>query len=460
MKKQKNPNNIILTILFLGVLMGALDIAIVGPALTPIKVYFGVTSREMTWVFTIYILMNLVGTPILAKASDVLGRKPIYITAIVLFSIGSIVVAIAPSLNIVILGRAIQGFGAGGIFPVASAVIGDTFPPEKRGRALGLIGAVFGIAFIIGPMIGGVLLMLGWQAIFLINLPIATVLLFLAIKYLPSSSPRKKAPFDWSGTAILSLMLGCFVFGVNRLDTGNIFQSLTSFYVYPYLTSALVLFIVLTWIERKSISPIVSPTLFKTKQLNITHLLAFGAGFCEVSLVYLPMLSISAFSVSPSVSSFMMIPSVLAMAVGAPTFGRLLDKYGSKIVITFGTAALTIGMLLLATFTSNWSMYFVSTIIIGFGLSALLGAPIRYILLNETDEEHRSSAQGLMTIFGSTGQLISAAVIGAVISSANNAVAGFSKAYLLISIFSLIMVFISFKLKNKRKELADVNSLK
>lgn len=449
MSKLKSPDNKVLLVLFLGVLMGALDIAIVGPALVPIKDFFGAESRDMTWVFSIYILMNLVGTPIIAKLSDMNGRKPMYIASILLFTAGSLVVASAPSLGMVILGRAIQGFGAGGIFPVASAVIGDTFPPEKRGRALGLIGAVFGIAFIVGPVVGGVLLMISWQAIFLINLPIAALLLYLAIKYLPSASPRKKVSFDWGGMIVLSIMLGSFVLGVNQLDTNTLLKSLASLQVFPYLLGAILLLFLLTIIEKRSANPIITPVLFGTRQLRISHILAFGAGFCEVSLVYLPMLAIASFSISPSASSFMLIPSVLALSVGAPTFGRMLDKIGSKKVINFGTACLTVGMLLLAAFVSNWTMFFVSTMIIGFGLSALLGAPIRYILLNETDEQHRGSAQGLMTIFTSTGQLISAAVIGAIIGSAKNPVAGFSTAYLIIGVFSLVLVLVSTRLKAK-----------
>ncbi|PKM84443.1 MAG: MFS transporter [Firmicutes bacterium HGW-Firmicutes-11] len=447
--KFRSPDNKVLLVLFLGVLMGALDIAIVGPALTPIKDYFGAASRDMTWVFSIYILMNLVGTPIIAKLSDMNGRKKMYIASILLFSAGSLVVASAPSLSIVILGRAIQGFGAGGIFPVASAVIGDMFPPEKRGRALGLIGAVFGIAFIVGPVVGGVLLMISWQAIFLVNLPIAVLLLYLAVKYIPSSSPRKKVPFDWAGMIVLSIMLGSFVFGVNQLDTTDLISSIVSTKVLPYLVASILLLFFLIAIEKRSVNPIITPILFGSRQLKISHTLAFGAGFCEVSLVYLPMLAVASFSISPSGSSFMLIPSVLALSVGAPTFGRLLDKIGSKKVINFGTACLTVGMLLLAAFVSNWTMFFISTVIVGFGLSALLGAPIRYILLNETNEQHRGSAQGLMTIFTSTGQLISAAVIGAIIGSATNPVAGFSTAYLIIGVFSLALVLVSTRLKPK-----------
>lgn len=136
--------NQILGLLFVGVLMAALDIAIVGPALPAIQRVFGVDERALSWVFSIYVLGNLVGTPTIAALSDRFGRRALYVVSLSGFALGSLLVAIAPSFPMLLLGRLVQGVSAGGVIPVASAVIGDTFPPERRGSALGLIGAVFG----------------------------------------------------------------------------------------------------------------------------------------------------------------------------------------------------------------------------------------------------------------------------------------------------------------------------
>lgn len=168
----------VLLLLFAGVLMAALDIAIVGPALPAIQAEFGVDSRQMAWVFNIYVLCSLISTPLMAKLSDRFGRRGVYILDVLLFMLGSLIVALARSYPVMIVGRAVQAAGAGGILPVAAAVIGDTFPAAKRGSALGLIGAVFGMAFLIGPVLAGFILKYAsWHWLFLINLPIGLLLI-------------------------------------------------------------------------------------------------------------------------------------------------------------------------------------------------------------------------------------------------------------------------------------------
>lgn len=178
--------NKLLLVLFLGVLMGALDIAIVAPALPSIQNFFKVGDRILAWTFSIYVLFNLISTPLMAKLSDTFGRRSIYTLDVSLFAMGSLIVALSPAnlFAMLLFGRALQGFGAGGIFPVASAVIGDTFPPEKRGGALGLIGAVFGLAFLVGPILGGIVLTVtGWQWLFIIIYPSPWLLLSWAGVY-------------------------------------------------------------------------------------------------------------------------------------------------------------------------------------------------------------------------------------------------------------------------------------
>ena len=281
--------NKILVVLFLGVLMGALDIAIVAPALPSIQKYFGIGERILAWTFTIYVLFNLIGTPLMAKLSDKFGRRSIYILDVVLFALGSILITLSPqkSFAVLLAGRALQGFGAGGIFPVASAVIGDTFPPEKRGGALGLIGAVFGLAFLIGPVLGGVILSITtWQWLFIINLPIALVVIVMGWRLLPSKGSGTQLRFDWAGLLVLSVLLASFTYSLNQIDTQNFFSSLVSVRVLPFLLLGLALTLVFPAIERKATDPIVNMSLFHSRQIRLSSVLSAGAGLGEFGLIF------------------------------------------------------------------------------------------------------------------------------------------------------------------------------
>ena len=444
--------NRLLLVLFIGVLMGALDIAIVGPALPTIRDYFNVDDRASAWIFTIYVLFNLVSTPLMAKLSDLYGRRSIYVLDVMIFAAGSLLVAAAPSFGVLIAGRAIQGLGAGGIFPVASAVIGDTFPPEKRGSALGLIGAVFGLAFIVGPIIGGVLLLAGWRWLFIINLPIAALVVAMGLRLLPTTRREGRLPFDWPGMLTLGVALASVAFAINQIDTKAFGASLASTRVWPLLLLAVALIAAFYAIEHRAADPIVRPHLLGNGQLRLANILSAGAGLGESGLVFIPALAIAAFGMKSSTASFMLMPVVLAMAVGSPTVGRLLDKLGSKTVILAGTALLALGMVLLSVFATNLALFILSGAVIGLGLSALLGAPMRYIVLNEAPAEDRGAAQGVLTVFTGVGQLISGALVGAVAASGGGGVQGYSSAYLVVAAVAVVLTLLAFGLKGRAAE--------
>lgn len=453
---ENKTRNRILLVLFFGVLMGALDIAIVGPAMPAIqRTYSGITERSLAWIFSAYVLFNLVGTPIMAKLSDLYGRRIIYIVDVSLFALGSLIVAFAPGFNFILLGRAVQGFGAGGIFPVASAVIGDTFPAEKRGTALGLIGAVFGLAFIVGPILAGVILSITtWHWLFLINLPIALLLILFSARLLPSVRTVDRAVFDWSGMIVLSLMLGAMTFGLNQIDTARFFASLISLDVLPYLAAAIALGLILVQVERRASNPILPAVLFGSRQLKLGYFLSAGAGVGESAIVFMPLLAVAALTgIQENQASFLLMPVVLAMAVGSPLVGRLLDRIGSKLVILTGLVILGVGVFLLSQFASSMFLFIVSGVLIGLGMSTLLGAPIRYITLNEVSAENRSTAQGAVTVFTSIGQLVGAALVGAVAASRGGGVEGYSTGFLVIAMLSVMMIAAAVGLKPRRDEL-------
>jgi len=459
MLQETKQRNQLLFLLFFGVLMGALDIAILGPALPSIRAEFRVDERNLAWMFSSYVLFQLVSTPLMAKLSDLYGRRWIYILDIALFGMGSLLVATSTSFTGVLIGRAIQGFGAGGIFPVASAVIGDTFPPEKRGSALGMIGAVFGVAFLIGPLLGGVILAIAnWHWLFLINLPIAGLIILFSLRLLPATRPATSRRLDVAGMILLALFLAALTFGLNQLDPSNLPDSLLTPSVGGVLALALVLLVTLIQVERRISLPMLPAHLFNRRQLGLAYLLSAGAGLAEASLVFVPLMAVTGLAnqgINEKNATWLLIPAILAMAIGSPLAGRLLDRVGSRNVIMGGTALMSAGFLMLSLLGGHLIFFLLSGVLIGGGLTALLGAPIRYIMLGEASAEERSLAQGLVTLFTSIGQLIGSALIGALVASFGtaNPFRGYQTAFALITFTSLILFVSATMLKTRQREL-------
>jgi len=449
--KQRNK---VLGVLFVGVLMGALDIAIIGPAMPAIQAEFGLTPRQLPWLFSIFVLLQMISTPLWAKLSDFHGRRAIYVLDVAIFAVGSILVAMSHGTGLWMLllaGRAIQGFGAGGIFPVASAVIGDTFPPDNRGRALGLIGAVFGIAFLLGPIIGGLLLGFGWHWLFLMNIPLALVVIVLGWRLLPHTPVATSGSFDWTGMVTLAVALGTFTYGLNEFNPADAVASLTRPAVWLSLLASLAAWVALVAIERRAENPVFPVRLFANKQLAVAFLITLGAGIGEASTVFLPLLAVLSYGVSASVGSYLLLPLVLAMAVASPVAGRLLDKVGSRVVVIAGLVIMAAGLIGISR-PVPLALFITCSALIGLGLAALLGAPIRYITLNETTVADRSAAQGMVTTFTSIGQLVAAALIGAVAASFGESAQGYDLSFLGIGLLTIVLVFVALALKSRAVE--------
>jgi MFS family permease len=442
----------VLLILFAGVLIGALDIAIVGPALPAIQNTFAIGDRSLSWVFGIYILFNLIGAPLIAKFSDRYGRREMYALSLVLFGAGSLLVAAAPTYAALLAGRAVQAFGAGGIFPVASAVVADTFPVERRGRALGLIGAVFGMAFLIGPLLGGLLLRWGWQWLFVLNLPIVALLVVLALKMLPrrgGAMGRADRPFDLAGAVLLSLSLASLAWGVNRIDTSALAASLASVQVWPFLVAAVAAAPLLALVERRAADPVLPPVLFRSGQLRLVGLIAFAAGLVEAGMVFLPEMAVDAFGVPAATASFMLLPLVVTLMFGAPTAGRLLDRVGARPVIQTGLLLTAIGLAIYGLVPLTYASFYLAGALVGFGLSALLGAPLRYVVLHEAGEAQRGAGQGLLTLVLSIGQLVGSAAIGGIAASAADAAGGYAVALLVLAAIAAVVLPTTIALRPK-----------
>jgi MFS family permease len=446
-------NSRVLAILFTGVLMGALDISIVGPAIPSIQEKLSIEPRVLGWIFSIYVLFNLSGVSLFARLSDIFGRRNIYILSLGIFAIGSLVVSISHDFTALLIGRAIQGFGASGIFPVASAVVGDIFPPEKRGRVLGLIGAVFGLAFLVGPIIAGILLKyFDWQVLFLINIPIAIVLISVSIKNIPQTRVGASGLFDWKGILSLGLMLASFTFGINNIDSADFTGSLLSASVLPYLLISIFLLVSTFLFEKNADNPIIKLGYFKNRQILIAGTIAVATGFLQATFVFIPDFAVGAFNIGASEASFMLVPLVIATALGSPLFGRLIDIYGSKIIIIIGLILSASGFYMLHLSDESKLLFYSSGVLIGLGLSVLSGSSLRYIMLNETSMVDRAVTQGMLTVFISLGQLTGASLIGVVIAY-ESSTRGYQMVFLYQFFLLLFIVVFAFLLKNRKSEL-------
>ena len=436
--------------------MGALDIAIIGPALPSIQRDFGLNDRTLGWTVAIYVLLNLIGTPLMAKLSDLLGRRPIYILAVTIFALGSLLVTFCTNFGVLLIGRSVQGFGSGGIFPVAVTIIAETFPAHRRGRTLGLLGAVFGLAFLMGPILGAFLLMISWRLLFVVNLPVAILIITMSLRYLPASKRPQPLSFDLVGMALLAGLLIFLTFGLEHLDTAHLWSSLSSIRVGPFLLGAGVLLPIFWRIESKAVDPILPVSLFSSRQTVLACVFSVGSGLFQGALVFVPAFLVAAYGVTSARASFMVVPLVVVLGLAAPVAGWLLDQFGSKLVLVGGACLATVGMGLLALFGTDLIHFYIASVAIGLGLSSLVGAPLRYIVLNETPEQDRTAAQGAINVITRVGLLVSGVLVAAIADSQGGGADGYRAAYLFLAVIALCLTCLAFGLKNRKEELATL----
>ena len=207
----------VLFAVLLGLFLGALDQTIVGPALPTIVTQLA-GNDIYVWAVTIYLLTSTISVPFWGKLSDLYGRKPMFMIGIIIFLVGSALSGLSQNMTQLIAFRGLQGIGAGSLFPIALAVIGDLFTPAERGKYQGLFGAVFGIAFIVGPLVGGFLTEnIGWHWIFYVNVPIGLVSLYFIWRLLPTvKTARATRNFDILGGAIFTVAISLLLIGLTQ----------------------------------------------------------------------------------------------------------------------------------------------------------------------------------------------------------------------------------------------------
>ena len=443
-------------VLFIGVFMAALDTAIIAPVIPALREAFGLDNRAVGLVMIVFILFSLSSTALMANLGDRHGRRPVYLASISLFALGSLVIALSPSFWLIVVGRAIQGIGGGGIIPTASAVIGDALPPKERGRALGLIGATYGMAFVLGPPLAGLLMVVAsWHWIFLANLPIAAVVLFLGARALPV---QKRAgvlpPLDWPGIVVVFLMLSALVLGITRVADG-----LAGVALWPgLLAAAAALLVLLVAIERRAQQPMIPLTLFANRQLALAYLLTAGAGFGMGSVIFLTSIATLAHGVARDHAGFVLLPMVICSMVGSMGSGRLLNRLGARTLVMIGFVLLAVGYAASALPGIGLTGFLLATMPVGLGVGVVVSGALRTIAIDEAPVAVRGAAQGLINIFTSIGTLLSATAIGALADFGGGGGPGFAIAYRVVATLMLLMLVIALTLRDDRAKFNAVRT--
>lgn len=436
----------------LGVFAGALDLGVLSPALPALGRTFDVAPRWLAWVFTLYLFANVVFIPIAAKLSDTYGRRVVYIACLAVFACGSVVAILAPSYGVFLAARAIQAAGAGGIFPVAAAAIGDRVPLERRGAALGLLGAVWGLAAIIGPSLGGVVThYFSWRWIFAANVPLALVVIARARTQVPAVAAHVRGRLDVAGLAALGVGLLAAMIALTRLDAATVTVG-GSAATAVAVAVAIASFAALIAIERRADEPVIVPRLFATRQLAVTYGLEILIGALEGALFFVPaaLVAVARLSIA-SAGLFAAAGAVVFVAV-IPLAGRALDAFGSRAVLAAGAMLAAFGLALLAASLTSPGAALAGIVVAGTGYGALLGAPTRYIITNEAPGSMRATAVGLLSIFLIVGQILGASLAGGVVGAAHSAALGYRNAYLAFAALAIVTAALTALLAGRRKE--------
>ena len=429
MQKTKNHSYVIIAIVYLlGLFMGALDTGIVTPARTVIQNCLNVEDQLGVWMLTIYTLSYAVSIPIMGKFADKYGRKYVYLICVFLFGLGSLICGLSSSLNnfwILIIGRAIQAFGGGGIVPVATAEFGTAFPEEKRGMALGLVGGVYGIANVFGSSAGSLIMDVfghqNWQFIFYINVPICIFILIAGIAKLPNSKAENVEPIDWAGIILLTGSILSLLYGLKNIDFFDLINSIQSADVYPFLLIFIVLLPIFIFVEKKSKDPVMNLFYFKNGSIVITLICSLCTGIIMMATVFLPQFCENAtFMASGSGGYYIIILGVFA-GLGSPMSGKMIDKIGVKPVLGLGfimSAAGSAYLAFVACPMPNVLNVIISLVLLGFGMGFTMGTPLNYMMLQKTDDSESNSALATLSLVRSIGTAIAPAIMVAFIAHA------------------------------------------
>jgi len=382
-------------------------------------------------VFTAYMLTSTTTVPIYGKLSDILGRKPVFMVAMALFLVGSVLCGQAQSMGQLIAFRALQGLGAGGLMPLAFIMIGDMFSFEQRARMQGLFSGVWGVAAIVGPLLGGFLVdNVSWQSVFYVNLVpgvLAAALLWFGWRDPAREAHGARLPIDYAGTVLLSAGVVALLLGLTDLQKPL---------GVGLIGLAAVLFIVLLWVERRAADPVLPLPLFKDRLFAVAvsqGLLAGWAMFGSTS--FIPLFAQAVLGTSATAAGSVLTPMMLGW-VGASIIGsRLLLRFGYRTIALVGMATLVVGTFFMTRISPQTTLPILMVNVALMGIGMGLSIPAFMIAVQSSVQRKvMGTATATLQFSRSIGGTLGVSVMGVILSvqlsanlrAAGAAAAGFS----------------------------------
>jgi EmrB/QacA subfamily drug resistance transporter len=405
---------IIFSGLMLGSFLSSLDQTIVATALPTIVRDLG-TASQLSWVVTAYLLASTVATGLWGKLSDLFGRKPAYLTCTAIFLVGSALCGLSQSMLELILFRALQGIGGGGLTVLAQTIIGDIVSPRDRGRYQGIFGAVFGVSSVLGPLVGGFLVdNLTWRWVFYVNLPIGLASLFVTTFALPATSRRRRAQVDWAGAALLTLATSALVL---LASLGGTMFAWSSPQVIGFALTAVVAVVGFVIVEAHAAEPILPPRLFANPVFVVASVLSFIIGAIMLgSITFIPTYLQAVKGASATESGLQMLPLMAGVLLTSTASGQIVSRTGRyKALPVVGTAIATLGVFLMSTLTIQTSTSQVGVDLFVFGIGLGLSMQVLTVAVqNVVGVADLGAATSGVSFFRSIGSVLGVAVFGAI----------------------------------------------
>jgi MFS transporter, DHA2 family, multidrug resistance protein len=411
----------ILIVVIMGTTMAGIDSSIVNISLPVMSKQFNCTLSEIEWVITVYMLSFSVLMPLTNWLKNRIGFFNLYIGAISLFTLGSLMCALSTSLDSLLTARVVQALGGGAMAPTSMAIISYVFPARVRGTVLGWWGLGNLVGPALGPTLGGILTeKFGWPSIFYINLPIGIITVALAFRYLGvlRKQPKLKLPFDLTGFVALTIFLVCLQYGIARAEVVGI----TSPEILATLGVSLLAFAFFIWIDRRKKDPIMDLTLFTNYSFVSCILVTISRSAALFGGLFLmPFLLQEQMGFSEGISGLLILPNSVFMAVLMPFAGRWSDKHGSREISMLGITLLAISMYLFSLLDRGSSISGVITAMVvrGLGMGLLL-APLNAATLSAVRPSEVTMASSISTLIQQVGGAIGIAVLAIVTQAAYN----------------------------------------